>query len=222
MARTCRWRTPTARTVSRSAAQQREGGPARRPAAAAPGRGRRRAARTATNWLIASRSWPGNLRSCDGTVRRPCPAWRHIGPVCGTAEAYLPGHGHPAPRPRRRDGHRPRSRHRLLHRGHGPASSSSATPTRSTSSAGTRWTTTRCGSSYAPRVGFELMTFKVEREDDLSDLENAVTRYGFPVQRVSQGRVGRPGRVDPLRDAVGPHHGAGPRRREGRRRCCPR
>ena len=40
---------------------------------------------------------------------------------------------------------------------------------------------------YAPRVGFELMSFKVEHEDDLSDLENAVTRYGFPVQRVSKG-----------------------------------
>ena len=40
---------------------------------------------------------------------------------------------------------------------------------------------------YAPRVGFELMSFKVEREDDLSELENAVTRYGFPVQRVSKG-----------------------------------
>jgi catechol 2,3-dioxygenase len=40
---------------------------------------------------------------------------------------------------------------------------------------------------YAPRVGFDLMTFKVEQEDDLSDLENAVARYGFPVQRISKG-----------------------------------
>jgi catechol 2,3-dioxygenase len=40
---------------------------------------------------------------------------------------------------------------------------------------------------YAPRTGMELMSFKVEREDDLSDLENAVTRYGFPVSRVSKG-----------------------------------
>jgi catechol 2,3-dioxygenase len=40
---------------------------------------------------------------------------------------------------------------------------------------------------YAPRVGFDLMSFKVEHEDDLSDLENAVTRYGFPVQRLSKG-----------------------------------
>ncbi|MFN8167331.1 MAG: catechol 2,3-dioxygenase [Candidatus Nanopelagicales bacterium] len=40
---------------------------------------------------------------------------------------------------------------------------------------------------YAPRTGIEQMSFKVEREDDLSDLENAVTRYGFPVSRVSKG-----------------------------------
>ena len=40
---------------------------------------------------------------------------------------------------------------------------------------------------YAPRIGMELMSFKVEREDDLSDLENAVNRYGFPVQRISRG-----------------------------------
>ena len=41
--------------------------------------------------------------------------------------------------------------------------------------------------SYAPRVGFDLMSFKVLREDDLSDLENAVGRYGFPVERISKG-----------------------------------
>ena len=41
--------------------------------------------------------------------------------------------------------------------------------------------------SYAPRVGFDLMSFKVLREDDLSDLENAVGRYGLPVERVSKG-----------------------------------
>ena len=40
---------------------------------------------------------------------------------------------------------------------------------------------------YAPRVGFEKMSFKVEREDDLSDLENAVAKYGFPVERISRG-----------------------------------
>lgn len=42
---------------------------------------------------------------------------------------------------------------------------------------------------YAPRVGFDLMTFKVQHEDDLSDLENAVARYGFPVQRLSKGEA---------------------------------
>jgi catechol 2,3-dioxygenase len=41
--------------------------------------------------------------------------------------------------------------------------------------------------TYAPRVGFDLMSFKVERDDDLSELENAVRRYGFPVQRLSKG-----------------------------------
>ena len=40
---------------------------------------------------------------------------------------------------------------------------------------------------YSPRMGIELMTFKVEHSDDLSDLENAVSRYGFPVSRVSKG-----------------------------------
>lgn len=40
---------------------------------------------------------------------------------------------------------------------------------------------------YAPRVGFDMMAFKVEREDDLADLETKVARYGFPVQRISRG-----------------------------------
>lgn len=39
--------------------------------------------------------------------------------------------------------------------------------------------------TYGPRVGFDQMSFKVERESDLDELENAVQRYGFPVQRVS-------------------------------------
>lgn len=41
--------------------------------------------------------------------------------------------------------------------------------------------------TYAPRVGFDQMSFKVEHSDDLSELENAVSRYGFPVQRVAHG-----------------------------------
>jgi catechol 2,3-dioxygenase len=41
--------------------------------------------------------------------------------------------------------------------------------------------------TYAPRVGFDLMSFRVRNEDDLSDLENAVSKYGFPVQRLSKG-----------------------------------
>lgn len=41
--------------------------------------------------------------------------------------------------------------------------------------------------TYAPRVGFDLMSFKVEHSDDLSTFENDVSAYGFPVQRVSRG-----------------------------------
>lgn len=40
---------------------------------------------------------------------------------------------------------------------------------------------------YAPRVGMDLMSFKVHHEDDLADLENKVARFGFPVQRISRG-----------------------------------
>jgi catechol 2,3-dioxygenase len=40
---------------------------------------------------------------------------------------------------------------------------------------------------YGPRVGFEQMSFRVVREDDLDEMENAVARYGLPVRRVSKG-----------------------------------
>ncbi len=40
---------------------------------------------------------------------------------------------------------------------------------------------------YAPRVGMDLMSFRVFHEDDLADLERKVTRYGFPVERISCG-----------------------------------
>lgn len=40
---------------------------------------------------------------------------------------------------------------------------------------------------YAPRMGMDLMSFKVHHEDDLADLENKVARYGFPVERISKG-----------------------------------
>ncbi|MCB0908166.1 MAG: catechol 2,3-dioxygenase [Nocardioidaceae bacterium] len=42
---------------------------------------------------------------------------------------------------------------------------------------------------YAPRVGFDLMSFKVQHEDDLNDLENKVARFGLPVQRLSKGET---------------------------------
>ncbi len=40
---------------------------------------------------------------------------------------------------------------------------------------------------YSPRVGFDLMAYKVAHEDDLDDLENKIHRYGLPVQRLSRG-----------------------------------
>ncbi len=40
---------------------------------------------------------------------------------------------------------------------------------------------------YAPRVGFDQVSFKVQKEDDLAELENAVARFGLPVQRQSKG-----------------------------------
>ena len=41
--------------------------------------------------------------------------------------------------------------------------------------------------SYAPRVGLDLISFKVEADEDLATLESRVERYGFPVRRVSRG-----------------------------------
>lgn len=40
---------------------------------------------------------------------------------------------------------------------------------------------------YDPRVGIDRFSFKVEREDDLDDLEAAVERFGYRVERVSRG-----------------------------------
>ncbi|MEI2821731.1 MAG: catechol 2,3-dioxygenase [Marmoricola sp.] len=42
---------------------------------------------------------------------------------------------------------------------------------------------------YSPRVGLDLMSFKVYHADDLDELENKVARYGLPVQRISKGEV---------------------------------
>ena len=39
---------------------------------------------------------------------------------------------------------------------------------------------------YGPRVGFDLMSFKVDRDDDLEEFERRVLNYGFPVRRVSR------------------------------------
>lgn len=40
---------------------------------------------------------------------------------------------------------------------------------------------------FDPRVGIDRFAFKVEREDDLDDLERKVESYGFAVSRVSKG-----------------------------------
>ncbi|MGH8931215.1 MAG: catechol 2,3-dioxygenase [Egibacteraceae bacterium] len=40
---------------------------------------------------------------------------------------------------------------------------------------------------YHARNGLDLMSFRVEREDDLAELEAKVERYGFHVQRISKG-----------------------------------
>src|SRR5207237_8928706 len=42
---------------------------------------------------------------------------------------------------------------------------------------------------YDPRTGLDLFSFRVEREDDLAELENAITRYGCQVQRISRGEA---------------------------------
>ena len=64
----------------------------------------------------------------------------------------------------------------------------------------------------------DLISFKVERDDDLADLESrGRAATASPCSRDLQGRVGRAGRVDPLRDPVRTADGARPRRRAGRR-----
>ena len=42
---------------------------------------------------------------------------------------------------------------------------------------------------YSPRVGLDLFSFKVERADDLADLERRVEAYGQRVQRISRGEA---------------------------------
>jgi len=42
---------------------------------------------------------------------------------------------------------------------------------------------------YDPRTGLDLFSFRVEREDDLAELEIAVQKYGCQVQRVSRGEA---------------------------------
>ena len=70
--------------------------------------------------------------------------------------------------------------------------------------------------TYGPRVGFDQMSFKVEHEDDLDDLENKVQKYGYPVQRVSKGESVGQGESIRFETPSGQHDGARPRHRDGR------
>ena len=69
---------------------------------------------------------------------------------------------------------------------------------------------------YDPRTGLDSFTFRVEAEDDLHDFEKRLAAYGCQVAAGQQGRGDRAGRVDPLRGAVRPDHGAGLGHREDR------
>ncbi len=48
---------------------------------------------------------------------------------------------------------------------------------------------------YDPRVGIDRFAFKVEHEDDLDRLENAVQAYGYAVERISKGEEVGQGRA---------------------------
>ena len=43
--------------------------------------------------------------------------------------------------------------------------------------------------AYAPRVGLDLISFKVEQDEDLAALESRVEAYGFPVRRIARGEA---------------------------------
>ena len=69
---------------------------------------------------------------------------------------------------------------------------------------------------YDPRTGLDLFSFRVEREDDLAELEKAVeVRLPGAADQPRRGR--RPGRVDQVRHPVRADHGAGLRAGQDRR-----
>ena len=70
---------------------------------------------------------------------------------------------------------------------------------------------------YDPRTGLDLFSFRVEREDDLAELENAVNEVRLPGAAGQPRRGRRPGRVDQVRHPVRADHGAGLRAGQDRR-----
>ena len=194
------------RETSSPAPRRRGGSPrrtARRPRASAPAS----TSVPSTDRRPCSSIW--NARSLSGT----------LGEVCSTTSSVTSPwrhRGNPAPCPRRRPDPRPRAVHRLLHRGARPAARRARRDT----------VYLKCWDEedhhsirlrYDPRTGLDLFSFRVEHEDDLAELENAVTRYGCQVQRISRGEAVGPGRVDQVRHPVRADHGAGVRPAQDRR-----
>jgi catechol 2,3-dioxygenase len=62
---------------------------------------------------------------------------------------------------------------------------------------------------YDPRVGLDRFTFKVEEEEDLTDLESRVEAYGFRVHRTSRGE--EIGQGESIRTRFPPGCAASPR-----------
>src|SRR5260370_11973123 len=142
-----------------------------------------------------------------------CPAWRYIGPICGTpdlpaqqaADPIRPAPGRPAGSARRRS-----ETVGVLRLSHVDITVTDldlacAYYTKVIGMIEVERTADsvylKCWDeidhhslrlTYAPRVGFGLMSFKVTSDDDLAELAHAVSRYGFPPQRLTRGPTVRP------------------------------
>src|SRR5260370_26527535 len=143
-----------------------------------------------------------------------CPAWRYIGPICGTpdlpsqqaADPIWPAPGRPAGSARRRS-----ETVGVLRLSHVDITVTDldlacAYYTKVIGMIEVERTADsvylKCWDeidhhslrlTYAPRVGFDLMSFKVTSDDDLSQLENAEARYGLPVRPLRPGDSVRQG-----------------------------